>query len=220
MKTEKFSVSVVAQIKHGALRKAIIKRGWTQKKAADFLGISQYDIGKMINLRGLPPFIFSKRRAICPYIEKKAVALTEKLMELTGFPIEDLFPQKFMTSDFLTQPKRVEISKEIDTEKLLGCVQTLSLPRPPDEVLMAEEENEENENIVIINQIINTFDPKRKYDLEEVVVKGRSRRDVARERSVSVTAVGANVRSALRDIRSKFESKKAWLKTKKSFAKK
>ncbi len=141
MEEKKFRIAMVARMKHGVLYEAIKKRGWTVKTAAEFLGIRHSDLCSTINLKRKPPFLFSRKDD--EDTKQKARALTEKLMELTGMTVEDLFPAEFRTDEFLASPKTTERFADVPTRLLLEQTGMLALPPAPDEDLMAREDLEE-----------------------------------------------------------------------------
>ena len=119
-----FKVTVVARIKHGSLHEAIRKRGWTQKKAAEFIGVSSMVMSGMTCLKHLPKL--SRRQK-------------EKLMELTEKSFEDLFPEEVFSREFLERKKVFEITKEVPASLLLEQIHMLQPPSPPDDILMEKE---------------------------------------------------------------------------------
>lgn len=58
MQENTFKIAVVARMKHGVLYEAIKNRGWTVKKAAEFLGIRLNTLCSIINLKKRPPISF------------------------------------------------------------------------------------------------------------------------------------------------------------------
>lgn len=204
MKNETFNLTVVAKIKHGALYQAIKKRGWTNIKAAEFLGISPSDIGNVINLKRKSPFIFSKYRKTHPDVDKKAKGLTEKLMELTGQTVEDLFPEFIRSDEFLSRSKQIEINKDIPTERLIGYTEILSLPATPDEVLIEKEGSDDiGEALAAIEDIVASFGPHTKHAFNRIYIDGWTAKAAAEERGVTQNAINANANNAIKRIRAR-----------------
>ena len=187
---ETFNISVVARIKHGALYQAIRHRGWTNRKAAEFLELSESQIGEMLNLKSKPPFIFHKCRLTDPKMEKRAKRLTEKLMELTGKTVEDLFPEAVMTKEFLTRSKQIEANKDVSIGALLNYTATLALPPAPDEVLMQQEmENE-------VARILSTLSQQQQHAFNAVYLEGRTCEEVGQEQGVTGWCISTRARKA------------------------
>lgn len=196
-----FNISVVAKIKNGALYQAIKRKGWTNRKAADFLGVSEKQIGLMINLKSKPPFIFSKYRSTHPKVESRAVELTEKLMELTGKTVEDLFPEAVMTKEFLSRSKQIEANKDVSIGALLSYTATLALPPAPDEVLMQQEmEND-------VTEILSTLTREQQHAINEVYLEGKTCQEVGREQGVSGQCISFRANKGIKAIKRELELK-------------
>ena len=122
-----FRIGITAKLKHGDLLAAIRKRGWTQRQAAEYFGMSDARFGTMINLRWIP-----KSDIVSEEFTKKIFALTGKLPE-------DLWPEFIRTQDFLDLPKRLDIYREVTARQLSAMVEQRQLGAAPDELLAAEE---------------------------------------------------------------------------------
>lgn len=116
--SDKLLIAFAGRMKHGELLRAIQRRGWSQKQAAEFLGMNQSDFGRMINLKWVPSRFSTK--------------LERKLHELTGKSVEDLFPPELRDKKFLATEKAVTAFREVDA-KVLADIGILQLPPTPDE---------------------------------------------------------------------------------------
>jgi len=115
----KFSVALEAKMRHGILHEALVQRGWNQRQAAEFLGVEQGKFGRWINLKEVPRDISAE--------------LEIKLFELTGKMPEEIWPDEVFTDEFLAQPKRAEIIRDVPADRLLAqSAGIFALPAPPD----------------------------------------------------------------------------------------
>ena len=210
-KSDTFRIAVIARMKHGVLYEAIKKRCWTQKKAAEFLGVTPSGLGLAINLKGTFPHLFPEK--LTPERQNRAREIAEKLMELTGMPVQDLFPEEFRTKEFLALPKLVERFADVPTRLLLEQAGMLSLPAAPDEELIAEEERNE------LQEVLAELSFPVRHAIQRVVFDGVSVKEAARERGIGTQAVYANIQTGIREARSSImlrlarERRKMYLKT-------
>src|SRR3989344_1144030 len=180
-----FKVTVVARIKHGSLHEAIRKRGWTQKKTAEFLGISVDTMCHMINLKHLPKL--SRRQK-------------EKLMELTEKSFEDLFPEEVFSREFLERKKVFEITKEVPASLLLEQVHMLQLPSPPDDVLM------EKESVSLLTAVLEELPAKDKKLLTERFFENKTLREVGIAFGVTPERIRQRQKRILSKMRERLKS--------------
>lgn len=116
---------MIARLKHGDLREALKRHGWTQKQAAEFLGMTQQGFGEVINLKRIP--------------KKLTKGQEDKLFKLTGKLPDDLWPEFIRSKEFLKLPKVLESMRDV-TPALLEANGLISLPPPlPDEALERKE---------------------------------------------------------------------------------
>ncbi len=124
-----FKIACVSRLKHGELWKIMKEKGWNQADLARYLGISTTSLGQLINLRWVPRF----DRPI-------NARLKNKLEDLTGMLIADLFPRELLSPEFVNAPKTLEQMAELPKQLLYGeATGMLSLPLPPDEILLIKE---------------------------------------------------------------------------------
>ena len=81
-----FKVAYIVTPKHGELLKAMQRRRWNQKQLAEYLGISQNDISRILKFRSKPPLYRNQ--------PEKMRLFRERLMELTGKTYDSLFPDE------------------------------------------------------------------------------------------------------------------------------
>lgn len=195
-----FRIVVIARMKHGVLYEAIKKRGWTQKQAAEFLGISQQGLCMAMNLKGLLPHLFPKK--LTAKAKKRARQVAEKLMELTGVPVQDLFPEAFRTKAFLAMPKVVERYADVPTRLLLEQTGMLAIPALPDEELIAQEERDE------VARVLTELSLAQRHAIQRVVFDGASLKEAALERGVGRQSIHANLKAGVRAARHKIDTRR------------
>ena len=195
-----FRIALVARMKHGVLYEAIKKRGWNNKRAAEFLGISQSKISAIINLMERPPFIFSKVKT--PEYRKRARELTEKLMELTWLAVDDIFPEEFRTNEFLSRPKTIEGVRDIPKQILLGAVPTPQMLPAPDEELLQKEAYQE------LIEMVEELPPEQRSAVRGLYFEGKTTRKLSQENRVGETAVRASALKGLRYLEERIGHRK------------
>lgn len=133
MPEKKFRIGIVSRLKHGDILEAINSRGWTQSKAAEFLGMSPQQFGGLINLQWVP-------KKISPELEKK-------LLELTGKLPEDLWPD-FVREKLSKKRPQIFINlAEVSPRMLEAKEEILQLPPIQEEQLQQKELQELFEDI-------------------------------------------------------------------------
>lgn len=200
-KDSTFRIVMVAKLKHGVLWEAIRKRGWTIKEAAEFLKVSNSQLGQVLALKEKPPFLFLDRKD--EQAKKRRREIAEKLMELTGKTIEELFPEEFRTPEFLAAPKELERIAEVPTRVLLAHAQMLTLPKPPDEELMEKEESFLGDEL---QEMMKHLPPLVRHAVQRVVIEGWTLKRVAEERGVSRGRIEKQVKEGVRELASKVRS--------------
>lgn len=175
-----FKISVLSRLKHGALREALVKRGWTQTKAAEYIGMHQNDFCRLINLKHVPKFTKQQE---------------EKLMELTNQTMEDLFPPEVRSAEFLGVPKTSESSVEVPLSVLLCARTTIQLPSP-DHALERKELSE------TLNTMIETLSYREKFVINGRYKEGKSWKEMGRELGITDKGVRAIEDGALLKLRS------------------
>lgn len=179
-----FRIAIVARMKHGVLYEAIRKKGWTNKQAAEFLGIDQCQIGLMVNMKGRPPYLFPKTRTT--KYKEKAKNLSKKLMEFTGMSVEELFPEEFMTDEFLSRSKILEGIKDIPKQMLLGSGAIPQILPAPDEVLLRKEAEQE------LFDMVKELPLAQRRVVEGLYFEGKTKEILSKELGIGVKAVFAS----------------------------
>lgn len=104
-------ITAVTKLKHGDLWRAACKYG-SQAELARFLGVSECELGKWINLNGVP----GTRMA-----PDKRAELDAKLYIATGKGIDEIFPDELrLAREFLKTRKTQERTVTIEVEALLA----------------------------------------------------------------------------------------------------
>lgn len=176
-----FHVSIIARIKHGDLREAIRKRGWTQKQAAEFLGMRPDSFWTMINLRWIP--------------KKISLELERKLLELTGKSPKELWPDAIRRGAFLSRPKIHEVTREIP-EHLLESVASEQLLLPSAEECYAADEIRG-----VLFETLAKLAPRERLVLERRYFDSKTLKEIGAEVGVGVERARQLIIEALRRIR-------------------
>ncbi len=191
-----FKVAYVVKTKHGDLWRAIRQRGWNQRQTAEFLGIAENCIGRILNLNGRPP-LFTKIKGG----KAKLKRFKEKLMELTGKTFDDLFPNEVFNDEVMARAKSIDfyVTKDLATLKLgAGAGTLLALPEIPSESM------EKREMLEIIEQDLS---PKEK-EIFDMVLDGKTNREIGKYLGVTeswVSAIRGETRRRLNRHRHFFE---------------
>ncbi len=191
-----FKVAYVVKTKHGDLWRAIRKRGWNQRQAAEFLGISQQDIGHILNLNGRPPVF---RRVKDGKAKQKHIK--EKLMELTGRTFEDLFPSEVFNDEVMARAGTIDfyVTRDLATLKLgAGAGALLALPEIPSESL------ERKEMFEIVEQNLSP----REKEIVDMTSDGKTDREIGELLGVTaswVNAIKREVRRRMNRYKHSFE---------------
>jgi len=193
-----FKIAIVARMKHGVLYEAIKKRGWTNKKAAEFLGVAPSHLSAIINLKKRPPFIFPRRKQVSGD-KMKAVKFSERLMELTELSVEDLFPNESLTNEFLTMPKILVGMKDIPRQALIGTgAVPYRLPAPDDALLQKEVQEE-------VFDMIEQLPPYQRDAVKGLYLEGKTVQEMAQKKGVTKTAIYVAAHSGLQRLRRKID---------------
>lgn len=188
MSKGKLRLGMIVELKQGDLLEALQRRGWNQRQGAEFLGMSQQNFGKLINLQRVP--------------KEFSPELTVKLFELTGKMPEELFPEWARTRDFLDTPKIKTLLANV-TPALLGERRLLQLSPSPDEALSQRELER------ILDRALRGLTPREQQVIELRVIEEKSVTQVAREFQVRKSTVRQTERRALKKLnrsRRKLES--------------
>lgn len=182
VKEEGFKVNTIARMKHGELRAALKRRGWTQKQAADFIGMPYSSLNRLLALQWFP-------------VKKGFTRKQEqKLLELTGKTIEELFPTWTREKDFLETPKVMEIIREA-TPQMLQAHGLLALPPGPDEVA------EKNELQSITEEMLSSLPPKYQKVLRLHFWEEKTLEEISEEMKMSRALAGYYKGRAIRLLR-------------------
>lgn len=132
---EKVKVAIIARLKNGILYEAAQKLG-SQSALARHLGLSPAEVGAWINFQRSPLTIESNSKRPPEFWQE----IENKLFELTGHTLEEIFPPEIRTKAFLERQKKIEAIVEMPMEQLIaaGAVPRLLLPAP-DEILYQED---------------------------------------------------------------------------------
>jgi len=177
-------VTVQAKVKHSDLLTAIRKRGWSQRKAAEFVGMGYQMFCMLIRLQWYPTMKgFTKLQA-------------ERLEKLTGKTVDELFPPFMQTKEFFELQKTFEIERDITPKLLKGIEEEfIALPAAPDELYNQADME------LRVRECINSLSERDQFVLREYFFKGRTYEDIATDLEVSHTRVQQLVMRALRRLR-------------------
>ena len=104
---------MVIRHKHGDLYQAIKRRGWTIRQAAEFLGIDEGHLGRIINLRMKPPAFRNQKGG-----QARLERLKAKLLILTGKSFDELFPGEVFNDRVMERAKSFDFFVDRDMETL------------------------------------------------------------------------------------------------------
>lgn len=181
MPEDTLRISILARIKQGDLRAAQVKRGWTQKKMAKYLGMSQQEYGKLLNLQWFPKKGFTNKQE-------------RKFLELTGKMSDELFPEWARHEEFLEAPKVLEVMREA-TPQMLADNGLLALSPGPDIEL------EQSELRRIVQESLGTLKSSYRNILQKRFFEDKTLREVAEELGVTSDNIRQKEGRALRDLR-------------------
>jgi len=173
-------IGVVARLKQGDILEAIRTRGWSQKRAAEFLDMEQSTFGRLINLQWVP--------------QEFSPTLSIKLFELTGKTPEDLFPEFARQKDFLEAPKVIEVLREV-TPRMLAGRGLLRLAASPEELVEKAQLKE------AVAKALHTLSPRKEKVVQMRVFEGATFEIIAREIGCTNAGAQAIYERALRELR-------------------
>lgn len=174
-------IGIVAKLRQGDLMEALEKRRWTQKQAADFLGIHLTTFNQLINLKWIP--------------KKFTAEFDTKIFELTGKTSEELFPEWTRQEDFLKMPK---VSKRM-IEAMPLMIQTTCpqfLLMGPEEARCAEEARE-----IIDNTLETALSPKEEQVIRRTVMDDEPDEVVGMSFNLTKARIGQIRKEALSKLR-------------------
>jgi transcriptional regulator with XRE-family HTH domain len=181
--TGSFKITFIIKQKHGDLHSAIKARGWTNRQLAEFLSMNEQTVGKILNLKYVPP--------IERWSAEKKTLFLEKVMELTGKTFDDLFPPSVRDKEFLKGKKVAEISAEIPLERLL--------PGENQHLLQYPQEGREMRETADL--ALSLLEPRKRIAVEMHIMEGRTLEAVGNELKVTRSRARQIVLSALRTLR-------------------
>ncbi|MBA2525671.1 MAG: hypothetical protein H0V18_07810 [Pyrinomonadaceae bacterium] len=146
------------KVKNGALWQAAQSVGGISA-LSDHLGIPYPALISLINLRR-PASFRSPQRTRYDWKD-----IEEKLCQLTGLTLDDIFPKKLSTSEFLASPHTHTVITELPVERLSSVHNRLALPSYQEQV---ERESEHQHLSNLTNAALDTLTPR-----EEKVLKMR-----------------------------------------------
>ncbi len=122
-----FDIALTAKLRHGELWK-LVERFGSQVEAARQLGCSQRDFCEWVNMRSVPRFH-----------SESFAAVEQKLMELTGKTVEELWPEEAKSAEWLQVPKTVVAHHQFELSALADMTKRrLLLPSPADQAAESE----------------------------------------------------------------------------------
>jgi len=184
-KPGQFRVRVLSRVKHGALRDALVRLGWSQAEAAKRLKMNQHTFGRMINLKQIP--ILSRRQQ-------------ELLMTWTGEAIQDLFPPEIRKKEFLDKEKNFEVDMEVPLARLASA-HAMTLLESPDQAL------ERRELRSALEQAMGNLTERERQVIEMSFIDGLSDIEIQRRLGLCRNRPRQIKNKALRKLRSPWNRK-------------
>lgn len=176
----KFSISVVARLKHGILREALRKRGWTQRYAAEFLEMSEHLFGQIVNLKHIPKNLTLQQEI--------------KFEQLTGMRIDELFPKEVFSKEFLQAPKILEAIREMPIYAL-ASKGIIALPPTPEEFVQKRELSD------ALDKALRELLPRQEAAIRRVLIEGETLQEVGNSFMVSRETVRNRIKAGVKKIR-------------------
>lgn len=142
-------VAIQARLKNGILFEAAKKMG-SQSALARHLGIPATELGEWVNF---------KRSAISLRSSRSPATWQEienKLFELTGCTLEEIFPPEIRSAAFLKREKKIEAIVEMPVEQLMAAGAVPQLPPAPDELLFTKERS------AMIERVLAGLSPRQR----------------------------------------------------------
>jgi len=132
-----FKITTQIKFKNGMLFEAMQKaKCKNQRDFARYLGVSQTEIGRMLNFKWNPINISILRT------KKKWMEIEKKICELTGYLLEDIFPKELVQADLARKKNVINITNQVDLELLSSKnINLLTTPTPEDEAMEKEDES-------------------------------------------------------------------------------
>lgn len=140
-------VAVQARLKNGILYEAAKLLG-SQSALARHLGLSPMEVGGWINFNRSPISVGSRRS---PEFWQ---GIENKLFELTGHTLEEIFPPEVRSKAFLKRQKKIEAIVEMPIEQLVAAGAAPQLLSAPDDLLFEEEK------AVVVDRVLNSLKPR------------------------------------------------------------
>lgn len=140
-------VAIQARLKNGILFEAA-KRLGSQSALARHLGVSPMELGGWINFNRSAISVRSHRP---PEFWQE---IENRLFDLTGHTLEEIFPPEVRTEAFLKRQKKIEAIVEMPIEKLIAAGAVPQLPPAPDDLIFEEEKS------VAVNHILDSLKPR------------------------------------------------------------
>jgi len=188
--SDKLLIAFAGRMKHGELFRALQRRGWTQSQAAEFIGWEPAKFGRLINLQWVPKE-FTRREE-------------EKLVELTGKSLDDLFPPELRNKEFLEAEKTVAAFREVHVAALAD-IGILQLSPAPDEF------SEQQEMHRLLDGSLEMLTPKEAEILRRrfgYYGQEESYEKIASDLGHSGVGIAGMEKRALRRLRHPFRSRK------------
>ena len=117
-------ITLVGRYKNGLLLDVLRDRGWNQRQFADAMQVSPSRVSQWLLLQDYP----------------RASVLRQRLEEVTGRLVEDLFPPGLVEALRENPPPPVEVSREVDSSSILAAMRHRQLLASPEAILLEQEQ--------------------------------------------------------------------------------
>lgn len=138
-------VAVEARLKNGILYEAAKKLG-SISALARYLGLRPVEVGQWINFKrsAITLTELGSHRGNRPKERTSEFwqEIENKLFDLTGHTLEEIFPPEIRSKAFLEREKRMATVVDMSIEQLIAAGAVPQLPPAPDELLFAKESQE------------------------------------------------------------------------------
>lgn len=203
-----FGITVTSRMRHAGILRAVRACG-SSSALARRLGVSPQEIGRWLNLKGVPSFSrgillrndchqkIRERSLLRTWPPERISALEKELFSLTGQMLEDLFPPELCANEaFLNAHKQIEQTKDISTVRLSHIADHRLLLQSPADIVADKDMKQQIDKVlktlsyrerIIIQMRYGIGDDDTPYSLSEV---GRVFKMTAeRIRQIEATAI-------------------------------
>lgn len=167
-------ITSITKFKHGILREALVKLGWSQSDLARKTGISISTIGHILNLQ---------RRPCKEIMDKIQLALGKEEIYID---VLECWPEEFTGSGKRTI---VETTHDFDPSLLLGCQKSLLLEQQDQEMLGDTIVSKRTAQKERLYKAMDTLDEREKEVLIRTFINGETLAEIGKNGGVNQATI-------------------------------